>query len=97
MKVLLDTNILLDVALEREPFFEDSDRLLAMTEQGQISGYICTSGISDLFYFSVKVNDPRFVFYLFENFDLSRFASGSGVFTLNRNHVHNEKVTRTPP
>ena len=41
---------MLDVALEREPFFEDSDRLLAMTEQKQIAGYIYTSGISDLFY-----------------------------------------------
>jgi len=28
MKVLLDTNVLLDVALERLPFFADSDRIL---------------------------------------------------------------------
>ena len=37
-------------------------------------------------------NYPRFVYYLLSNFDLTRFTSGAGVPTLNRNHVHNELV-----
>jgi type I restriction enzyme S subunit len=37
-------------------------------------------------------NDPRFIFYLLRKFDLKRFASGSGVPTLNRNSVHSELV-----
>ena len=37
-------------------------------------------------------NDPRFIFYLLESFDLSRYTSGTGVPTLNRNHVHDEIV-----
>ncbi len=37
-------------------------------------------------------NDPRFVFYLLNRFDLTRFSSGTGVPTLNRNHVHSELV-----
>jgi len=37
-------------------------------------------------------NDPRFVFRLLENFDLKRYATGSGVPTLNRNFVHDELV-----
>ncbi|MBE9111811.1 restriction endonuclease subunit S [Nodosilinea sp. LEGE 07298] len=37
-------------------------------------------------------NDPRFVFYLLNKFDLTRFSSGAGVPTLNRNHVHGELV-----
>jgi predicted nucleic acid-binding protein len=28
MKILVDTNVILDVALKRDPFFEDSARLL---------------------------------------------------------------------
>lgn len=40
-------------------------------------------------------NDERYVFYLLEAFDLSRFASGAGVPTLNRNHVHDELVLVT--
>lgn len=37
-------------------------------------------------------NDPRFVYYLLKKFDLRRFASGTGVPTLNRNFVHDEIV-----
>jgi type I restriction enzyme S subunit len=38
-------------------------------------------------------NFPKYVFYLLKQFDLSRFASGAGVPTLNRNDVHDELVT----
>ena len=37
-------------------------------------------------------NDERFVFLLLQYLDLSRFASGTGVPTLNRNHVSDEIV-----
>jgi type I restriction enzyme, S subunit len=37
-------------------------------------------------------NNPKFVFRLLSHFDLQRFATGSGVPTLNRNFVHNELV-----
>lgn len=50
MKVLLDTNIIVDVALEREPFSTDSDRVLSFVEQGQVEGYISASTFSDLYY-----------------------------------------------
>jgi type I restriction enzyme S subunit len=38
-------------------------------------------------------NDPRFVWYLLNYFDLKRFAGGTGVPTLNRNDVHSELVS----
>jgi type I restriction enzyme S subunit len=41
-------------------------------------------------------NDPRFVFHLLKQFDLQRFASGTGVPTLNRNFVHDELVSIPP-
>lgn len=41
-------------------------------------------------------NDPRFIYYLLNKFDLKRFASGAGVPTLNRNFVHNELVSVPP-
>ena len=41
-------------------------------------------------------NDPRFVFHLLKNFDLKRFATGTGVPTLNRNFVHDELVNVPP-
>ena len=33
-------------------------------------------------------NNPKYIYYLYQNLDLSRFTSGSGVPTLNRNDVH---------
>lgn len=38
-------------------------------------------------------NSPRMVYYLLKQFDLTKFASGTGVPTLNRNNVHDEFVT----
>lgn len=37
-------------------------------------------------------NYPRFIYYLLFKFELGRFTSGTGVPTLNRNHVHRELV-----
>ncbi len=41
-------------------------------------------------------NYPKFVFYLYQFIDLSKFSTGSGVPTLNRNDVHAHTV-RIPP
>jgi predicted nucleic acid-binding protein len=50
MKILIDTNILVDVALERQPFFVDSDYILGLVEERAIEGFIAASSVSDLFY-----------------------------------------------
>ncbi len=50
MKVLIDTNVIVDVALEREPFYAESDRILTFVEEGQIQGYVSASTFSDLYY-----------------------------------------------
>lgn len=50
MKVLIDTNIIVDVALDREPFFAQSDRILTFVEEAQIQGYVSASTFSDLYY-----------------------------------------------
>lgn len=50
MKVLLDTNIIIDIALERQPFFAESEQVLIFVEQGRIKGYISASTFGDLYY-----------------------------------------------
>ncbi|NEQ68446.1 MAG: PIN domain-containing protein [Symploca sp. SIO2D2] len=50
MKVLLDTNIIVDVALDRDSFFTDSEQVVHLVEQQQIEGYISASTFSDLYY-----------------------------------------------
>jgi type I restriction enzyme, S subunit len=44
-----------------------------------------------------KGNEPKYVYYFYVHFDLSRFSSGSGVPTLNRNDVHRQKILLPPP
>lgn len=43
-----------------------------------------------------KGNNPKYVFHLYSFLDLSKFASGSGVPTLNRNDVHASKFAIPP-
>ena len=43
-----------------------------------------------------KDNDPKFIFYLYARIGLERFATGTGVPTLNRNDVHAFKVSVPP-
>ena len=50
VKVLLDTNIIVDDALQRQPFYESSEQILLLIEQGQVEGYVSASTFSDLYY-----------------------------------------------
>ncbi len=52
--ILIDLNILLDVLQKREPFFENSARLLAAVETGLVQGYVAAHSITTLFYLIQK-------------------------------------------
>ena len=43
-----------------------------------------------------KGNDPKFCYYLLKSLDLAQFNAGSGVPTLNRNHIHPLPVSVPP-
>jgi predicted nucleic acid-binding protein len=53
VRVLLDTNVILDVWLAREPFLRDSARILSGAEKGEIKGVICPTTVTTL-HFLVK-------------------------------------------
>lgn len=50
MKVLVDTNIILDFLLEREPFLQDAEALFQRIASGQIIGYATATTLTDIFY-----------------------------------------------
>ncbi|MCM1132985.1 MAG: PIN domain-containing protein [Ruminococcus flavefaciens] len=50
MKIMCDTNIILDVMLEREPFAESSANVLRLCENHYIDGFVSASSITDIFY-----------------------------------------------
>ena len=50
MRLMIDTNIILDVLLERDPFFKDSQAVLDLCESRKILGFISASTATDIFY-----------------------------------------------
>jgi len=55
MKVLFDTNVILDVLLDREPFSVATSLLLAKAEQGEIAGFACATTITTIYYLAAKM------------------------------------------
>lgn len=49
-KILIDTNVLLDYLLEREPFFEDAKEVILSCTDGKIKGCIAAHSIPDMFF-----------------------------------------------
>ena len=50
MVVLVDTNVILDVLMKREPFAKDAREILIKCAMGEIKGYLATHSIPNLFY-----------------------------------------------
>ena len=55
MKILLDTNVVLDVLLRRETWLADAERLWEAAEQGHVHAHVCASSITDIFYICRKL------------------------------------------
>lgn len=51
---MVDTNIIIDVLLERELFVEDSCKVLSLCENHKINGFVSASMITDIFYLARK-------------------------------------------
>ena len=50
MRLMIDTNIFLDVLAEREPFFKDSKAVLDLCENKRVQGFLSASSATDIFY-----------------------------------------------
>lgn len=55
MKVMLDTNVILDVWLAREPFWPDSASLVGRIEKGELEAWLCPTTVTTLHYLAKKV------------------------------------------
>lgn len=55
MRILLDTNIILDLLLDRHPFAQDAIQLVQMIEMDRLQGYLCATTITTLDYLACKV------------------------------------------
>ena len=50
MRVLIDTNVVLDFLQEREPFVENAARLFERIDTGEIEGLIAATTITNIYY-----------------------------------------------
>lgn len=54
MKLLIDTNIILDVLLKREPFCQSGVSVLNLAGRQDIDEYVSASAITDIYYIAYK-------------------------------------------
>lgn len=54
MKILFDTNIVLDVLMDRLPYSDAAVELFSKVEDGTVIGYLCGTTITTVFYLASK-------------------------------------------
>jgi predicted nucleic acid-binding protein len=55
LRILFDTNVILDVLLDREPFSSTAAKLFSKVEAGELAGYVCATTITTIHYLARKV------------------------------------------
>jgi len=50
MKLLIDTNVVLDVLLQREPFVKPAVDVLNLVQKAHVQEYISASAVTDIYY-----------------------------------------------
>jgi len=55
MRVLLDTNIVLDVLLKRAPWVVEASAIWKANDDGRIVGYLMASALTDIFYIARRL------------------------------------------
>ena len=54
MRVLVDTNVILDVLLDRKPFSHEASHVLALVEASEIEGFLCATTVTTIDYLLSK-------------------------------------------
>ncbi len=58
MRVLVDTNVVLDVLLDREPFAEAATQIFALVEECRIEGFLCATTVTTIDYLLAQALVP---------------------------------------
>ena len=59
MRILLDSNVVIDFFEGREPFFEESARVMEQVEQGVATGLLCATTLTTITYLAGKTVGKR--------------------------------------
>lgn len=77
MNVLLDTNVVLDFVLDRQPFAKAAELVFDMAKRHPIQFYLSATTITDLFYIAAKAKGKVFALALIK--DLLEFVEVAAV------------------
>jgi predicted nucleic acid-binding protein len=55
MKILIDTNVIIDYLTDRHPFADDAEQLLMLCQCGAVNGFVTANAITDIYYVVRKV------------------------------------------
>ena len=58
MRILIDTNIIVDYILKRENFFECAEKIVSFCTDGRVEGAVSSQSIADTFYILRKDFSP---------------------------------------
>lgn len=50
MKVLVDTNVIVDALIGRQPYFDNADKIIRLCADKKVHGYLAAHSIPNLFY-----------------------------------------------
>ena len=91
MKVLLDTNIVLDLLLEREPYYKDAKEIFLLAEKKFFKAYLSASSITTIHYLSAKELGKKeadnIITILLKIFDITALNKDVFILALNDNGV----------
>jgi len=54
MTILIDTNVVLDILLHRQPWYTNAELIFGLTQKKQMTSYVSASAITDIFYITQK-------------------------------------------
>lgn len=54
MNVLFDTNVILDVLMDRDPYVDAASKLFALVDNGRLKGSICATTVTTVYYIAAK-------------------------------------------
>lgn len=58
-KILIDTNVLLDYLLTREPFYRDAEKIVHDCVEGKVKGCIAAHSVTNMFFILRKDYDSK--------------------------------------
>ena len=79
MKILIDTNVILDSLASREPYDKSADDIFDLIARNRVEGYLNTSSVTDIYYILRKTlgdaasrNEIRKILYVLQAIEITK-------------------------